>query len=268
MGVRTNGSAGGIGGGGATRRGRIVRIAHRGGGALAAENSIAGIERSLTYGVDMIEVDVRRTRDGALVLSHEPSLRAGTLAIQQSTIAELRSVEPQLATLDEAFDAAGGRAILNLDLKVPDLADASIEAISRHGAADRCIVSCLDGGCLSAVSRLAPSIPRFISYPPDYGGASSKAWLKPVVNAAVSAMRVTMLRRLRRMLRPLPGTNATFYAPLITRELVSAAHAMGIALYTWTVDDLAEMQRMASLGVDGITSNRPDLLASLISGEG
>ena len=252
-----------------SRSGRaIVRIAHRGGGSLAAENSIAGIERSLEYGMDMIEVDVRRTSDGVLALSHEPTAGADAIAILGETFASLRLAEPHLATLDEAFDAVRGRAILNLDLKVADLADDVIDAVRRHDAADHCIVSCLDGGCLSRVAALAPGIPRFISYPPDYGGASSKPWLKPIVSAAVSVMRLTMLRRLRRMLRPLPGTNATIYAPLITRELVGAAHAMGIALYTWTVDDLAEMRRLSALGVDGITSNRPDLLAALGAQEG
>ena len=246
----------------------VVRIAHRGGGSLAAENSVAGIERSLEYGVDMIEVDVRRTSDGVLALSHEPTAGADAIAIQRETFASLRAAEPHLATLDEAFDAVGGRVILNLDLKVADLAEDVLDAVRRHDAADRCIVSCLDGGCLTRVAALAPTIPRFISYPPDYGGASSKPWLKPFVTAAVWGMRLTMLRRLRRMLRPLPGTNATIYAPLITRELIDAAHAMGISLYTWTVDDLAEMRRLAALGVDGITSNRPDLLSALGAREG
>jgi len=246
----------------------LVRIAHRGGGSLAAENSIAGIERSLEYGVDMIEVDVRRTSDGVLALSHEPTVGADAMVIQRETLASLRGAEPHLATLDEAFDAVGGRVILNLDLKVADVAADALDAVRRHAAAERCIVSCLDGGCLTRVAALAPLIPRFISYPPDYGGASSKPWLKPFVAAAVTGMRLTMIRRLRRMLRPLPGTNATIYAPLITRELVTATPAMGISLYTWTVDDLAEMHRLAALGVDGITSNRPDLLAALAVREG
>src|SRR5262249_30452216 len=152
-----------------------------------------------------------------LVLSHEPIPEGATTAVHVATLAELRSASRHLATLDEAFDAVSKRAILNLDLKMPELADDATKAVREHNAADMCIVSCLHGGCLARVAEIAPGIPRFISYPPDYGGASSKAWLKPVVTAAVSAMRLTMLRRMRRMLRPLPGTNATIYAPLITR---------------------------------------------------
>jgi glycerophosphoryl diester phosphodiesterase len=240
-----------------------VRIAHRGGGSLAPENSIDGIERSLAYGIEMIEVDVRRTRDGVLVLSHDPTPHGAAVAVHDATLAELRAASPALATLDDALDAARGRARLNLDLKATDLAEDVIEAIRRRGAGDACIVSCLDGACLARVAELAPAIPRFFSYPPDYGGASRKPWLKPVVNAAVAGMRLTMPARLRRMLRPLPGTHATIYAPLITRRLVDLAHGLGIELYTWTVDDPAEMRRLAALGIDGITSNRPDLLAAL-----
>jgi glycerophosphoryl diester phosphodiesterase len=87
--------------------------------------------------------------------------------------------------------------------------------------------------------------------------------MKPVVNSVVAGMRLTMPLRLERMLRAAPGTNATIYAPLITRRLVAKARQLDITLFTWTVDDLAEMRRLSALGIDGITSNRPDLLAAL-----
>jgi glycerophosphoryl diester phosphodiesterase len=76
-------------------------------------------------------------------------------------------------------------------------------------------------------------------------------------------MRLTLPRRLRGMIAPLPGTSATIYSRLVTPRLISMAHGLGVSLYTWTVDDLDEMRRLVALGVDGITSNRPDLLAQL-----
>ncbi len=241
----------------------LIRIAHRGGGSLAPENSIQGIERSLEYGVDMIEVDVRRTRDGVLALSHDAVAHGTTEPVATSTFEELRAASPDIATVDEALEAAGRRARINLDIKSPELAADTVEAVRRHGALDWCIVSCLHFECLGEVAQMEPALPRFWSYPPDYGGASQRPWLKPVVNAVVAGMRMTMTRRLERTLRPLPGTSATIYAPLITRRLVDLAHRRGMQLFTWTVDDLAEMRRLAALGVDGITSNRPDLLAQL-----
>jgi glycerophosphoryl diester phosphodiesterase len=244
------------------RRG-LTRIAHRGGGSLAPENSVEGIERSLGYGVEMIEVDVRRARDGALVLSHEPALAGAGAPIASMTLAELRAASPSLATLDEALDAVGRQAQVNLDIKDMDAGAPAIAAALAHGVADGSIVSCLDIACLARLGETAGGMRRFFSYPPDYGGASKRAWLKPVVNGVVMGMRATMPLRLERMLRAAPGAHATIYAPLITPRLVRAARRMGIDLFTWTIDDPAEMQRLAALGIDGITSNRPDLLAQL-----
>jgi glycerophosphoryl diester phosphodiesterase len=245
------------------RRG-LVRISHRGGGALAPENSLEGIRRALDYGVEMVEVDVRSSIDGALVLSHDDLLHGTDVRISASTLARLRDAGPHgIATLDDALDLAGDRARLNLDIKDGSVTDRIVERVRAHGATGRVIVSGLEMAPLAQVAALEPSIPRFFSYPVDRGGASTKPLLKPVVSAAVTLMRLTLPLRLAAMLRPLPGTNATIYNKLLTRRLADTAHAMGIHLYTWTIDDAGAMHQAAALGVDGITSNRPDLLAQM-----
>lgn len=242
----------------------LVRIAHRGGGHLARENSIEGIERSIALGMEMVEVDVRRTADDALVLSHDPVLHGTPLPVAAQSLAELRAGSPhEVHTLHEALDAVRGRVRINLDIKDEAAAPGVLRAIGDAGMRDQCIVSCLDGACLAGIREAEPSLEVFYSYPPDYGGASSRPWLTPVVNAAVAYMRATMPRRLRTMLRPMPGASATIYYRLVTPRLVMMAHALGVSLYTWTVDDAAEMRRLAGMGIDGITSNRPDLLAEL-----
>ena len=245
----------------------LVRIAHRGGGSLAPENSLEGLELALSYGVEMVEVDIRRTSDGALVLSHDDVAPATGLSCAASTLSELRAGRAEdAATLDEALDAAKGRARLNLDIKDLGCVDALVERVRAHDAFDRVIVSCLDAPCLARVHAAEPRIERFFSYPNDYGGASRKKWLTPAVNAAVAAMRATLPRRLPAMMRPCPGAHATIYYKLVTSRLVRMAHRRGLQLYTWTVDDPAEMRRLVALGIDGITSNRPDLLAGLGAG--
>lgn len=242
---------------------RVVRIAHRGGGSLAPENSLEGIELSIGYGVDIIEVDVRRCRDGALVLSHDDVLHMTGPRVSESTIDELRAADAHVTTLDEALKTARDRVRLNLDIKEPGIIDQVAETVGGLHAWDGCIVSCLDAGCLARLAQIEPSVSRYLSYPPDYGGASSKAWLTPAVNAVVAGMRATLPMRLPRMLGPSGGASATIYHKLITRRLVDTARRLGVDLFTWTVDDPAEMARVIGLGVDGITSNRPDLLAQL-----
>jgi glycerophosphoryl diester phosphodiesterase len=241
----------------------LIRVAHRGGGLLAPENSLAGIERSLELGIEMIEVDVRRTRDDQLVLSHDPRVDGSERRLRAATLAEVRAVGVEVATLLEALDLVGGRARLNLDIKEPDTLPLIVDVLRRTERSDACVVSCLDPSCLRGLGDAAPEVERFYSYPPDYGGASRKAWLTPVVNGTVALMRASMALRLRRMTRRLPGAGMSIYSPLVTPALVGLAHGLGAKLFTWPVDDLDEMRRYASMGVDGITSNRPDLLAQL-----
>lgn len=239
----------------------LVRIAHAGGGSLAAPNSLEGIARSLSYGVEMIEIDVRSTRDGRLVLSHDDV--AGRTSIAASAFDDLRRAQPEIASLDEALDVVAGRTTLNLDIKDAPSMSRVGATVRAHGAVERCIVSCLERPWLMALSDLEPAIPAFLSYPADKGGASQKPWLKPVVDGVVSLMRMTLPSRLPRMVRGLDGAGVTLYHPLITPRLVALVHGMRLSLYAWTVDDPARMRELVEMGVDGITSNRPDLLAEL-----
>jgi glycerophosphoryl diester phosphodiesterase len=76
-------------------------------------------------------------------------------------------------------------------------------------------------------------------------------------------MRMTLPSRLPRMVRRLPDAGVTLYHPLITPRLVALARTMRLSLYAWTVDEPERMRQLVEMGVDGITSNRPDLLAAL-----
>src|SRR5256885_1833461 len=155
----------------------LVRIAHGGGGSLAAPNSLEGIERSLAFGVDMIEIDVRCTRDGVLVLSHDDG--PGGSAISASSLDELRRAHADVATLDDAFALVDGKAVLNLDVKDAASIKCIGSAVRARSAIDHCVVSCLKRSWLLALADLEPSIPTFLSYPADRGGASPKPWLEP-----------------------------------------------------------------------------------------
>jgi glycerophosphoryl diester phosphodiesterase len=240
---------------------RLVRIVHGGGGSLAAPNSIEGIERSLSYRLEMIEIDVRCTRDGRLVLSHDDVTRGAR--ISDLSFDELRRQDPSVGALDDALDLVGARTTLNLDIKDAASISRIGSVVRAHGALDGCVVSCLERTWLEALADLEPTIPAFLSYPADRGGASQKPWLKPVVNGVVSLMRMTLPSRLPRIVRGLQGGGVTVYHPLVTPRLVALARAMRLSLYTWTVDEPERMRQLVEMGVDGITSNRPDLLAAL-----
>jgi hypothetical protein len=80
--------------------------------------------------------------------------------------------------------------------------------VRKHGAEDACIVSSLERPWLIALADLEPRLPAFLSYPADKGGASQKAWLKPVVTGVVSLMRLSLPTRLPGMLRGLQGVGS------------------------------------------------------------
>src|SRR5438093_3615161 len=119
----------------------LVRIAHGGGGSLAAPNSLEGIKRSLEFGVDMIEIDVRCTRDGALILSHDDAL--GGSLIRAASLDELRRAEPRIATLDDALALVNGQAVVNLDIKDAASIKCVGAAVRARGGIEQCVVSCL-----------------------------------------------------------------------------------------------------------------------------
>ena len=241
---------------------RLIRIAHGGGGVHAAPNSLEGIKIALTYGLEMIEIDVRCTRDGVPVLAHDDVLHGTALRIGGSTLAALRAQAP-VATVEDALAMIDGKALLNLDVKTAAAVTPLVALLRRDGAAETCVVSCLESRWLAGIAGELPALAHVLSYPADRGGASQKRWMKPAVDAAVFAMRQTLPVRIRGMLRPVPRAGVSVYHPLVTPRLVDLVHGMGIALYTWTVDDPARMRQLVDLGVDGVTSNRLDLLAEL-----
>lgn len=138
---------------GAFSAGRTIVVAHRGCWRAAPENSIAAIEVCAALGVDMVEIDIRETADGELVLMHDNTLDRTTSfegALSDYTLAELRgarlregaggeeaSVTPMpIATLAEALRAAGGRMLINLDIK-ETLYDRAFDIIDAAEAEDR-----------------------------------------------------------------------------------------------------------------------------------
>lgn len=159
---------------------RITVVAHRGchnavpaqGIPDAPENSLAALENCVRLGVDMLEIDVRRSADGALVLIHDPTVDRttdGTGRVADMTLAQLRALrlrqnlggaeapitDERIVTLDEMLMAARGRVLLNLDIKDAVHTEA-IEAVIRAGMADQVIVKSIAGRLTRPLAAMAP----------------------------------------------------------------------------------------------------------------
>lgn len=213
-----------------------LRIAHRGYRAIAPENSMTAFRRALELGCDVIETDVRRRRDGVLVLDHDDGDRVGAV------------------TLDDFLTlVAASRADANLDVKESGVGSDLIAAIRTAGMLGRSTCTGGDWPALAAVHRAEPGIRIGLTVPPR------DAWVAPVVR------RWELPRRRRRWTAVIAEQLQEHGADLVTanhryidRPFTDAVHEAGADLWCWTVDGARALRRLEALGVDGICSDRPE----------
>jgi glycerophosphoryl diester phosphodiesterase len=231
---------------------RPLVLAHRGACRRAQENTVEAFETARDLGADGVELDVRRTRDGVLVLSHDPVVEGLGLLVEHS-FAVLRSSVPSVATLEEAFDALRGM-IVNVEIKCfptePDadpgrlVARGVVELVQRRDLYEHVIVSSFELDAVDVVHALDPLV--------------TTAWLTsrlaPATTLPIAAARG------HGWLHPDRATMNTAAAEAAVRE--AARH--GVRLDVWTVDEPDDIRALAAVGVDAIITNVPDVaLATL-----
>jgi glycerophosphoryl diester phosphodiesterase len=249
-----------------------LRIGHGGAAGHAPANTLPSLALALEMGVDMVEFDVRPCRD-ALVLLHDDSLaRFGSAPglASESSLADLRRLAPgpdqQIPTLSEALDLLRGRALINVDLKATGYEDAVVELVSAKGMTGDTLYSSLYPASLLRVRQAAPAAWTGLSYPEDQGNASGNPYLKPAVSVVVALIRFTLPYRILRMMAGAQANAVMLYHKVVSRAAVATVQRAGGKVFTWTVDTLPRMRQVRDLGVDGITTNHPQLFAGLNSG--
>lgn len=223
----------------------VTVFAHRGASAREGENTLAAFGEARRLGAGGVELDVRRSRDGALVVYHDPVL-PGLGAVCDLVVADLPAEVPLLGEVLELCPDV----IVNVELKdLPGepgydpsgrLAGMVVTALSSHPAGTM-LVSSFDLVALDGVHRLDPDL--------------ATGWLTPPGFDQHAALD-TAGRRGHRALHP--------HHEAVTASLVAQAHDDGLAINTWTVDDPGRIRELAAMGVDGIITNVPDVaLAAL-----
>ncbi len=228
------------------RRGErdLVRVGHRGAAALAPENSLAAIEAAAAHGMDAVELDVLRGLGGGLVLAHGPELPPGA------------------PPLDEALALAARLGLaVQLDVKSAGVAVAAVEALRRHALLERAFVSSSAQPVLAEFRAAEPSLPRSLTYPDDRLGLSLRRWARPGVRAGLAALRTALPLRLPAWLRAAGAAAATLNWAVASRAATEACHRADAAVYVWTVNDAKLVRALVEIGVDGIISDDPRLLA-------
>jgi len=227
-------------------------IAHRGASGSLPENTLPAYALAALQGADMIEIDLHRSRDDETLVIHDEDLAGlgGRGEIATATAAEVRRLDAgngeRVPTLDEVLDAFGARIPFNLEIKrgrrafYPGLEAAALAAVETRGLLARTLFSSFDDPVLARLRELS------------------------------AVARTALLLSPRNPERPLEraravgaeAINPSLY--LATPELIDAAHAEGLAVYVYTVDAEEDMRRLLDLGVDGIFSNFPARLRTLV----
>lgn len=262
----------------------VAVIAHRGASWDAPEHTFAAWDLALDHGADWIEQDLQLTRDGVLVVLHDDSLdrtARGPGAACRGPVRERRWVDLQRCEVGSWFNDRhssrarpeyGGARIRSLDevlaryrgrrgarfyietkapAAAPGMEDSLVALLRRHRltgpAADtgRVLVQSFSFASLERMRRLDAAIPL--------------VWLVGDTIPADSLGAV--MRRVARVARGIGPSRR-----LVDRRLVEAAHAEGLVVHPYTVNDEAEMRALVALGVDGMFTDRPALLRRVVGG--
>lgn len=242
------------------------------GSGLYPGNTLLYLEKMVALGVDALEIDVNLSADGQLVLNHDPNLERtsdGRGAVGEHSLAELRKLnmayhwsrdgrqfpyrdDPlSIATIEEAFATLPHTPmIIELKNDSPRAAEALCESIRRFRRQEWVIVSSFHQKVIEHFRRLCPEVVTGAAtvdalklYSAQLFG--TEQWLQPGYGAMQLPVRY-------------------FGLPVFTRRFVRAARRLGLHLSVWTVDECEDMQRYIDLGLDGIVTNRPDRLLSLL----
>jgi glycerophosphoryl diester phosphodiesterase len=222
------------------------RVGHKGADLVAPGNTEASFQAALAAGVDEIEFDVLRLRDGRLVLAHDYK--------------DAGKREP--LTLEEGLDHFAGEAYadvqLIVDLKLPGYEREVVEGLAERGLSDQALVSTMYVESLRALRELAPGLPRGWSVPNvkrDY----TRSWLALPAYAVLQVLRLRMPGQAAAMIRSGACQALMSHWRLVSPRLVRAVHGAGGQLYVWTVDDTDRIRALEQLGVDGVITNDPRL---------
>jgi len=234
---------------------RPLVFAHRGGSALAPENTIAAFDNGLALGADGLELDVHLSRDGVVVVHHDRTLeRTTTLRgpIAARTARELAGAGvPALGDVLARYPAV--RIIVEMKVNRPALAAAVVDVVRRAGAVERVCLGSFGRTVLRSARALEPAIATSAARE-EVRWALYRSWVRwPVTRVGYGGYQVPEWSGRTRV---------------VSRRFVDAAHRAGLAVQVWTVDTEADARRLLSWGVDALITDRPDIIVPLVKREG
>lgn len=234
-------------------------ISHRTQMGTMPENTLAGIDAAFEGGADGVEIDVRATADGELVLFHDATLErtaADPRPLADLTLEDLRALEvidthdsggPRpIPTFDETLACVDGRGLLVIELKEPGLEERVAAAVRAHQAAEACWIWSFQPAVVQASRAALPEVPAWLTFSagsPTYLGDVDPFEFAPRIGAA----------------------GLSVHHQQVTPELVDRARRRGLLVATWTVNEPDDLARVRDAGVDAICGDFPDRTLATLS---
>lgn len=249
------------------RTGRPLVIAHRGHSCGAPEQTLAAYAAAARLGAEMVEADVRRCRDGRLVMLHDPTLDRttnGNGPVAELSFAEVRALDAggwfsaryagePVPSLDELFDLAQKEGIaLCLEAKgestaeTASIARAIAEGIAARGRLPRDVVASFDHDALADARRAVPDLQTAPDRLPERGPSVAAALVMQANRAGA-------------------GIVQHHHADL-SAEVVEAVHAAGLAIWAWPTTTTEEVRRALAMGVDGLMGDDVQAMTEALHG--
>jgi len=230
---------------------RPLVFAHRGGSALAPENTMAAFANGLAVGADGIELDVQLSRDGVVVVHHDQTVDRTTHGhgrVDAMTARDLARLDvPALADVLSEFRDA--RVIVEMKTNGRELASCAVDVIRRADAIERVCLGAFGQRAVNAARSLEPAL---------------------ATSAAREEVRWALYRSWVR--RPSHGVPYQgFQVPeragstrIVSKRFVDMAHRADLGVQVWTVDDEADARRLLEWGVDALITDRPDVMIRVV----
>jgi glycerophosphoryl diester phosphodiesterase len=245
---------------------RPLVFAHRGGCALGPENTTAAFDLGLAPGADGLELDVRLSSDGVVVVCHDATLDRTTDAtgpVAGRTAAELARVDAGCRYVD----AQGRRPFARQGVGIPTLAD----VLRRYGGVRVIIEMKVDtpemGRAVAGVVRATAAADRVCAT--GFGRHSTRAARAALPEMATGACRLEVRLAVYRSMAGWPVRRVPYGAyqvperaeglTIVSPRFIRHAHAAGLKVHVWTINGEADMDRLLGWGVDGLITDRPDL---------
>lgn len=217
---------------------------HRGAAGVVPENTLKGFRYAVELGVDAVECDVHLTRDGQVVVMHDETVdrtTGGTGRIAGMDLAEIRRLDAgdgeKVPTLEELLETVQGRCELLCELKADAVEAPAADAVLARGMAEQ-------------VMFISFSLRRLANVKQSRDGMRIGAVLALPTSSDLEAAL------------ELPVAHVGIYYKQLSQAVVERARAAGVEVGVWTPNTLEEMKTMIALGIDRITTDRPDILVA------